>query len=292
MTTRRQMLAMSASAVVGSAVSASAQEHELSSESRGGKITQIRNATLRIDYGGARFLVDPMLAERHSFPGFPGTANSEQRNPMVHLPMPITDIVDVDAVIVTHLHEDHWDQAARDALPKDLPVFAQNDTDAEIIRSQGFTDVRVLSESSEFDGVRLIKTAGRHGTEAHYDVMAEILGEVCGVVFSHPDERTIYLAGDTIWNEDVAAVLSAHAPEVAILNAGYAMVQGVEGGIIMGAEDVLRVHQSAPETLLIASHMEAINHCVLTRAELRACAAEEGFSDNLLTPGDGETNTI
>ncbi|WP_272011192.1 MBL fold metallo-hydrolase [Roseovarius sp. ZX-A-9] len=262
MTTRRQMLAMSASAIVGSAVSASAQGNDVSSESRS-KITQIRNATLRIDYGGVRFLVDPMLADRHSFPGFPGTANSEQHNPMVHLPLPIADIVDVDAVIVTHLHEDHWDQAARDALPKDLPVFAQNDADAEVIRGQGFTDVRVLSENSEFDGVRLIKTAGRHGTQAHYEVMAELLGDVCGVVFNHPEEKTIYLAGDTIWNENVDAVLSAHAPEIAILNAGYAMVQGIDGGIIMGTEDVLRVHQAAPEARLIASHMEAINHCVL-----------------------------
>ena len=55
------MLAMSASAIVGSAVSASAQGNDVSSESRS-KITQIRNATLRIDYGGVRFLVDPMLA--------------------------------------------------------------------------------------------------------------------------------------------------------------------------------------------------------------------------------------
>ena len=209
---------------------------------------------------------------------------------MVHLPLPIADIVDVDGVIVTHLHEDHWDQAARDALEKDLPVFAQNDADAEVIRGQGFTDVRVLSENTEFDGVRLIKTAGRHGTQAHYEAMAELLGDVCGVVFNHPEEKTIYLAGDTIWNEN--AVLSAHAPEIAILNAGYAMVQGIDGGIIMGTEDVLRVHQAAPEARLIASHMEAINHCVLTRAELRAFAAEEGFSDKLLTPGDGETNTI
>lgn len=288
MTTRRQMLAMSAFAFAGSAVSVSAQGTADTSQSTA-KITQIRNATLRIDYGGVRFLVDPLLADRHAMPGFQGTANSEQHNPMVHLPLPVADIIDVDAVIVTHLHEDHWDQAAREALPKDLPVFAQNDIDAEVIRGQGFTDVRVLSESSEFDGVRLIKTTGQHGTEAHYEVMAEILGEVCGVVFSHPDEKTIYLAGDTIWNEDVAAVLSAQTPDVAILNAGYAMVLGVEGGIIMGTEDVLRVHQAAPETLLITSHMEAINHCVLTRAELRAFAAEEGFSEKLLTPGDGET---
>lgn len=291
MTTRRHMLAMSALAVAGSAVSVSAQGTTDTSESTA-KITQIRNATLRIDYGGVRFLVDPLLANRHAMPGFQGTVNSEQRNPMVNLPLPIADITDVDAVIVTHLHEDHWDQVAQDALPKDLPVFAQNDIDADVIRRQGFTDVRVLSKSSEFDGVRLIKTAGRHGTVAHYDVMAEVLGNACGVVFSHPDEKTLYLAGDTIWNDDVAAVLSAHTPDVTILNAGYAMIQGIDGGIIMGTEDVLRVHEAAPETLLIASHMEAINHCVLTRAELRAFAAEKGFLEKLRTPGDGETITL
>ena len=293
MTTRRQMLALSASALAAGAIPASAQAPEVVQED-GSKITQLRNATLRIDYGGVRFLVDPMLAERHAFPGFPGTANDHEANPMVNLPLPLPEIINVDAVIVTHLHEDHWDPAARDALDKALPIFAQNEADAEVIRGQGYRDVRVLTESTQFNGVRLIKTGGRHGTEAHYAVpeMAEVLGEVCGVVFHRTGEKTIYLGGDTIWNEDVAAALSTHAPDVAILNAGYAMVEGIDGAIIMGTEDVLRVHQAAPEALLIASHMEAINHCVLTRAELRAFAASKGFEEKLLTPGDGEATAI
>src|SRR5690348_29781 len=66
-------------------------------------VTQVRNATLRINYGGVRFLVDPMLADKSTYPGFPGSANSELRNPLVPLPMPVADIIDVDAVIVTHL---------------------------------------------------------------------------------------------------------------------------------------------------------------------------------------------
>ncbi len=69
--------------------------------------------------------------------------------------------------------------------------------------------------------------SARTNATVPYEVMTEILGEVCGVVFSHPDEKTIYVAADTIWNDDVAAVLYAHAPEIAILNAGYAMVQGI-----------------------------------------------------------------
>lgn len=291
MTTRRDLFAPSGAALAATALAAHAQEAPAMREP-GLKITQIRNATLHIDYAGQRFLVDPMLAESHVWPGFEGTVNSEERNPLVHLPFPIEDIVDVDAVIVTHLHEDHWDEAARNLVPKNLPLFAQNDADAETIRSQGFTDVRVLGDTLQLNGVQLIKTGGRHGTDAVYAVAGALLGEVCGVVFRHPDMKTVYLAGDTIWNDDVAGVLATHKPDIAILNTGDAKLVGLDDGIIMGTADVLSVHHAAPETILIASHMEAVNHCTVTRAELRAFARSKGFADKLLAPADGESITF
>lgn len=287
MTTRRELFALSGAAFVASALPASAQNAAVPQESV--KITQIRNATLHVVYGGVRFLVDPMLSDRHSWPGFEGTVNSEERNPLVHLPMTREEIVEVDAVIVTHLHEDHWDEEARKALPKALPIYTQNNADAEIIRGQGFTDVRVLSAKSSFDGVQLIKTGGRHGTEAHYAALGKILGEACGVVFKKVGAKTIYLAGDTIWQDDVATALETRGPDVVILNTGYAMIVGIEGGIIMGTQDVLSVHKAAPEALLIGSHMEAVNHCTVSRSGLRAFAHDNGFADKLRTPGDGET---
>lgn len=290
MTTRRELFALSGAALAAAALAGKAQAAE--PRQPGVRITQIRNATLHVDYLGTRFLVDPMLSERHSWPGFEGTVNSEERNALVHLPLAMEEILDVDAVIVTHLHEDHWDEAARNLLPKDIPLFAQNEADAQTIRGQGFTDVRVLSGESSFDGVKLIKTNGRHGTDAAYAVAAELLGEVCGVVFSHPEGKTVYLAGDTIWNEDVAEALADHKPDLAILNTGDARVIGLDDGIIMGTADVLATHEAAPDTILFATHMEAINHCTLTRAALRVFARENGFLDKLMTPGDGETVTL
>ncbi len=233
-----------------------------------------------------------MLSDRHSWPGFAGSVNSTERNPLVHLPLTKDEIIKVDAVIVTHLHEDHWDEEARKTLPKSLPIFSQNAADAQIIRGQGFTDVRVLSATSSFKGVQLIKTNGRHGTEAHYAKFGNLLGEACGVVFKKAGAKTIYLAGDTIWQKDVEAALTSYAPDVAILNSGYAMSSGVEGGIIMGTEDVLSVHKAAPNTLLICSHMEAVNHCTVNRADLRRFALAHGFDGKLRTPGDGETVVI
>lgn len=287
MTTRRQLIGISGTALVAGSIPAAAQD-KTSPESKIA-VTQIRNATLHIVYSGVRFLVDPMLSDRQSWPGFEGTVNSNERNPLVHLPMTREEIIDVDAVIVTHLHEDHWDEEARKVLPKTLPVFAQNNADAEIIRGQGFSDVRVLSATSSFKGIQLIKTGGRHGTEAHYVAIGNLIGEACGVVFKQAGAKTVYLAGDTIWQDDVAAALKTHRPDVTILNTGYAMVVGIEGGIIMGTQDVLSVHKAAPDTLMIASHMEAVNHCTVKRADLRAFAVANGFADKLRTPGDGET---
>lgn len=255
------------------------------------RITQLRNATLRLDYGGVRFLIDPMLAEQGAYPAFPGSPNGHLTNPTVPLPMPVEEIVKADAVIVTHLHLDHWDQAAAEALPKTLPIFAQNEADAGRIREAGFGDVRILGQDSAFGDVSLTKTGGQHGTDAAYKVIGDRLGQVCGVVFRHPDEKTLYIAGDTLWNAHVQEALEAHRPEVIVLNAGNAVIEAV-GPIIMGVTDVLAVHRAAPQAVLVASHMEAVNHCLLSRAGLRGYAQAEGFADSLRAPEDGETLTL
>jgi len=253
-------------------------------------LTQVRNATLRVDYGAVRFLIDPLLADKGAYPGFEGSANSELRNPLVSLPMPLEEIVDVDAVIINHLHSDHWDDAAKTGLRKSMVIFAQNDEDAAQIRQQGFTDVQVLTETTEFNGIRLAKTAGQHGTD---DAVAAMpgLGHVCGIAFSHPSAKTVYVAGDTIWNRHVEEVIAKHSPGIIVLNAGKAVMIGF-APIIMGEADVLAVHKAAPNATLVASHMEAINHCILSRADLRAFLEREGFASSLLIPADGESLSI
>lgn len=251
-------------------------------------VQQIRNATLIIDYAGTRFLVDPMLSPKGTFPAFPGTPNDHVMNPTVELPIPMDEILNVDAVILTHDHMDHWDETAQQVIPKDKPLFTQNERDRDTVRSAGFTDVRVLDTPLDFRGITLTKTAGQHGSD---EIMAspagDLLGQVCGVVFQHPEEKTVYLAGDTVWNQYVQDSLNRYAPDVVILNAGDAQVKEL-GSIIMNKEDVYRVHQAAPNATLIATHMESVNHACLSRAELRAFAAEKHMDACLRVPEDGE----
>ncbi len=271
-----------------------AEEQPQSAATSGGRVElqQIRNATAKITYGNTTFLIDPMLSKKGTYPGFEGTYRSELRNPLVELPMPEAEVLNgVDAVIVTHTHLDHWDDAAQALLPKDLPLFVQHDADAAIIRKQGFTDVRILGHHVEFGGVILSRTGGQHGTDAMYATqpLAGLLGEAMGVVFEAPGHRTVYLAGDTIWRDEVDQALTAYKPAVIVLNAGYAVVTGFDGAIIMGKDDVLRATQTVPTATVVAVHLDAINHMAQSREELRQYVQEKGIQDRVEIPEDGAT---
>ena len=253
------------------------------------KFQQIRNATIKVEYAGTTFLVDPMLAKKSAYPGFEGTYNSHLRNPLVELPMPMNEVMKADAIIVTHTHPDHWDDAARQSLPKNMPIFAQNEEDAESIRKDGFTDVRVLTEDTVFNGTRLSKTGGQHGDDKMMTDLGKLLGKVSGLVFQHPGYKTVYVAGDTVWNRHVEDAIKKHQPDVIILNTGYARLLGYDGSIIMGKEDLYRAYQAAPKATVIGTHMESVNHAMQSRKDLRDYIAEKGLNQQrVLVPADGQ----
>lgn len=52
-------------------------------------------------------------------------------------------------------------------------------------------------------------------------------------------------------------------------------LQFLEGDpITMTKEDILDVHRSHPTAQIVATHLEAVNHCLLTRASLQAYIQE------------------
>ncbi|MDU8925311.1 MBL fold metallo-hydrolase [Pasteurellaceae bacterium LIM206] len=251
----------------------------------------IRNATAKIHYGGSTFLVDPYLAEKGAYAGFEGTVNSQKRNPLIEMKQPAKDVIaGVDAVIVTHTHDDHWDKAAQNLLPKDLPIFVQNTGDAKIIRSQGFKDVRVMGNHTAFGKVKLTRVkGGQHGTDEMYSVpqVAEVAGDAMGVVMQADNEKSLYVVGDTIWNGAVDQALAQFKPEIVVMNTGYAQLQGFDGSLIMGKDDVAKMHQTAPNAEIITVHMDAVNHATVTSNEMRKFVAENGLK-KVAVPKEGD----
>lgn len=257
-------------------------------------IRLIRSACNIVTYAGKKILIDPWLSDKAVWPAFPFTYNQDKQNPMVGLPVSIDEIIKVDAVIVTHMHPDHFDDVAMKVIPKDMKMFVQSEADAAALQTGGFKDVEVVKESGiNFGDITLYKTLGEHGRGEIPENYMRQLGvsgtkEVMGVVLKNPNEKTIYIAGDTIWCEYVQDAIDKFAPEVIVLNAGYA--QFVYGGpIIMGKFDVYEVFKAAPKAKIVAVHLECVNHGLLTRKELKEFISEKGMTGSVLVPDDGET---
>ncbi|WP_199616317.1 MBL fold metallo-hydrolase [Paenibacillus alkalitolerans] len=247
------------------------------------KISQIRNATIALEYGGVHFLIDPYLGAKGDYPPVPNTAN-QVNNPTVELPVAVEELIRADAVIVTHLHPDHFDTAAISALPKDASIIVQSDEDAETVRTDGFRNVQPIERVPHVGDVQLTRTRGRHGT----DEIGRLMGQVSGIVFRHPDEKTLYIAGDTIWCDEVDEAIRENRPDIIVVNGGAA--QFLQGDpITMGKEDIVRTQLAAPQATIIVSHMEAVNHCFLSRRELKNFVEAKGLAARIIVPDDGDT---
>jgi L-ascorbate metabolism protein UlaG (beta-lactamase superfamily) len=243
------------------------------------EITLLRHATLLVRLNGKTLLVDPMLDPPGARPPVENTPNG-RRNPLI--PLPNFDPSSVGAIFVTHTHADHLDETAVERLLKDLPMFCQPEDEGGL-RSRGFSDVRPVGENLSWDGVEVFRTGGRHGTGE----IAAKMAPVSGFVLRAPGEPTLYVAGDTVWHPEVEAALDEHQPRVVVVNAGAARFN-VGDPITMTAEDVARVCRHAPGAAVVAVHMEAINHCLLARDELRSYLERVGLSEQALIPLDDE----
>jgi len=138
-----------------------------------------------------------MLSAPGEIPPIPNSPN-DRENPLV--PIPDADLA-YDAVLVTHRHRDHFDDAAADRLAADDPVLCQP-AEAEAFRADGFEDVRPVEETRTCAGVQVTRTPARHG----HGKLAEQMAPVSGFVLE--GDRCLYLAGDTVWYDAVPEPLT------------------------------------------------------------------------------------
>lgn len=245
-------------------------------------IQLIRSATLKINYGGTTFLIDPMLGDKGSFESYGGIQN----NPIIDLPISTEDILsEVDVLMITHLHKDHFDDEARELIDKSIPIVCQPG-DKERIAESGFKSVDELSESTAINGIVITRTEGNHGRgpiEKH-------MGQVSGFVLKKEDEPTVYIVGDCIFNEKVKSAIDTHQPDIVITNSGGAFIPGFEENLILLDEnETIELASYVKSGKVIAVHLEALDHCTVSRASLKRAVLQSDLNpENFLIPLDGE----
>ena len=240
----------------------------------------IRHATLRLEAGGLQLLVDPMLDPAGARPPVESTEN-DRRNPLVGLPEPPEIVVEgVDAVLVTHLHQDHLDATAVELLRKDVPVLCQPE-DAGTLRERGFADVLPVDRELALGPITVLRTPARHGYGADADALAPVSGFLI-----RADGASLYIAGDTVLYEDVESILDEQRPDVVVVNASGARFTGGRP-IVMDLDQVVAVARRVPGARVVAVHLDAINHCIETRADLHQRLVDERLAEAVSVPEDG-----
>jgi L-ascorbate metabolism protein UlaG (beta-lactamase superfamily) len=245
------------------------------------RVQLIRNATLKMNYGGATILVDPYFASRHSLPSYTGRSP----NPLVELPVTTNEILHgIQLVIVSHLHSDHFDSVAKEIVPKDLPLICQPG-DEETIRKAGFLDVTPLAGKLSWRGIEIERRQGNHGT----GTVLQKMGKVMGFSLSAEGEPSVYWTGDTIFYPPVEETIRKTSPDVIFTHSCGALWDDTL--IVMdGAQTVLACETASAHSIVVATHMEALDHATVDRAALRSYAnGRDVPAERLLIPADGET---
>jgi len=246
------------------------------------KIRLIRHATLQIEYNGLEILVDPMFAPRHAF-GSLTIGPSASRNPMNDLPCAISELDHPDLTILTHTHFDHFDKEAALSNIRHSPAICQP-ADAPLLEACNFENIiPMANESVSFRGITFYRTIATHG----HSILSKVMGKGSGYVLKSTNDPCVYITGDTIWNRQVAATIEQHKPQVILANCGAARFN-IGAPITMTAGDLLQIRAVSPGSLIIAVHMESINHCRLGRNRLMKELENAGMSHDVVAPADGQ----
>ena len=249
------------------------------------KLHHLRNATLVLETDQHVIVVDPMLGKKKTIPPFTLFRYKPKRNPIVALPKNSREILSkVTYCLITHLHPDHIDKAGEVFLRRNsIPVICSIKDEKELTK-RGLNVIQTLKywEPEQFLGGKIMGIPARHG----YGFIAKAMGNVMGFHIELPNEKSIYISSDTIFTEHVQKVLVEFKPEIAVVACGTAQLD-IGQPLLMRMNDILKFVALAPGQVL-ANHLQALNHCPTTRAELKNALAENGLLDKVSIPEDGE----
>lgn len=250
------------------------------------RMVQLRNATIILDFGGIRLLVDPMLTPKGKIPPLKYATFNQRRNPLTELPKNAWEELEKTThVLVTHCQKGHFDHLDRAAIKwirqRGIEVLCP-DSDGNFLAAKGLKTRSLSPEGSNFfknGEITLVRCVHGKG------VVGKMMAHGYGYVLKMPGEPVVYLTGDTILTEEVKNTIFSVKPDIVVMPGGGARFD-IGSEIIMGLEDILPA-ASLAHGIVVVNHLEALDHCPVTRKQVKALAREKGLK-NVIAPADGE----
>ncbi len=163
------------------------------------RLTFVGNATTLLRLGGFTLLTDPnfIRAGQRAYLGY-GLFSKRLRNPALG----VEDLPDLDAVVLSHLHGDHWDGVAERGLPRETLVVT-TPAAARTLARRGFAtlglrtwDPHELRRGDQT--LRITSLPGRHGPRGVHRLLPPVMGSLLDLEVAGTRRVRIYLSGDTL----------------------------------------------------------------------------------------------
>jgi len=234
-----------------------------------------------------RILIDPCLNPKGSLPPYTLFRKKPLLNPVVDLPANSESMLSQATTgLITHCrygHFDHLDKSGVRLLAQNqIPVYC-NAPDEKFLKQRHIKAIPLkMNQKRAFLTGSITPVAARHG----HGIIGMLMGAGAGYVIELPDEKTIYISGDTVMTDSVRKVLSQLKPDISILNAGTAAID-IGKPILMNLSEQMDFIKSAPGKV-VAVHLDAFNHCLTSRASLRDALSKQGLTEKVVIPSDGE----
>jgi L-ascorbate metabolism protein UlaG (beta-lactamase superfamily) len=264
-------------------------------------ITFIGNATTLISVGELTVLTDPNFLHRgqHAYLGY-GLLSKRLHDPALD----IDELPPVDAIVLSHMHGDHWDRVAQKRLDHRLPVITTPDA-AKRLRRRGFAEALGLptwkTHSIDKSDITVTMTSlpGRHAPTPLNRLLPPVMGTM--LEFASATEtrrRRLYISGDTLLVEELKEIPARFdAVDAGVLHLGGTRlpagqrlpfgltvtmdgVQGADAVELLGLPKVVPVHFD--DYTVFASPL----------AHFIDEMQRRGLKDRVIEVGRGETVTV
>jgi L-ascorbate metabolism protein UlaG (beta-lactamase superfamily) len=206
------------------------------------------------------------------------------------------DLPSLDAVLLSHLHGDHFDRIARAELDRGLPVLTTPEAGRKLSR-WGFGGAQGLRtwESSQLQHgdatLRITSVPGRHAPGPAQRILPPVMGSVLELAVGGGDAFRVYVSGDTLFRPFLAEITDRTGPiDAAVVHLGGTRVLGLL--VTMDADQGAKLVQLMRPGVTVPVHHDDYTVFKSPLADFVATCRERRVPTQLRTVGRGETVSL
>jgi L-ascorbate metabolism protein UlaG (beta-lactamase superfamily) len=259
-----------------------------------GSLFFIGTATVLLQYAGFTLLTDPNFLHQGEYISIGyGLHTPRRTNPAIN----IEQLPPLDLVLLSHMHEDHFDRLVAERLEKATPIVTTPQASLALRRkcfSQTYP-LRTWETLTVLKGDNLLRITAMPAKHAP-GILAAAMPQVMGSMLEFQNQmgRTtfrIYITGDTLFYEHLQEI-PQHYPDVdlALLHLGGTRVLGIL--LTMDALQGVQALRLIDPQRAIPIHYNDYPIFRSTLDDFKQTVAEAGLGSQVRYLGHGETYTF